>query len=236
AYLTVPFGWDGWFIDGAGAGIGVTIKIAQQVASWPYSIVYLPAMPAFALIGIVMGGLWLCLWKKRWRYLGLVPIVCAALYPLYTPQPDFMVSADGKEWAARLDDGKLAVSNLDHDKFTTEQWQQRLGNIPMLDVDELPPTEKQVQCDDAGCIYHHGDKVIAMPQVESAALEDCERADLVVAPFTISDECSAEAIDDPELWHHGAHTVRFDKGAMEIKYARNKRGLRPWSAGWKNPE
>ena len=113
AYLTAPFGLDGWFIDGAGAGIALTIKIALTVASWPFSIFYLPAMPAFVLVMIVLGGLWLCLWQKRWRYLGLIPILIGAFYPFYTPKPDIMIAPDASEWAARLDDGTLAVSNLD---------------------------------------------------------------------------------------------------------------------------
>ena len=45
AYITAPLGLDGWFIDGAGAGMDLTISIAETVAAWPYSIFYLPAMP-----------------------------------------------------------------------------------------------------------------------------------------------------------------------------------------------
>ena len=104
AYVTAPFHLDGWFIDGAGAGIALTIKIAQIVASWPLSIIYLPAMPTYVLIMITFGGLWLCLMRQRWRYLGLAPILMGACYMLYTPQPDFMITADGLEWAARLAD------------------------------------------------------------------------------------------------------------------------------------
>jgi competence protein ComEC len=32
AYITAPLGLDGWFIDGAGGGIWITIKIAEMVA------------------------------------------------------------------------------------------------------------------------------------------------------------------------------------------------------------
>ncbi len=232
AYITVPFGLDGWFIDGAGAGIAVTIKIAEQVASWPYSIIYLPAMSSFVLVMTVFGGLWLCLWKRRWRYLGLVPIAMAAFYPLYAPQPDFMVAPDGKEWAARLDDGRLAVSNLDHDAFAVEQWRQRLGNIPTVDVYELAPSENQLRCDDAGCIYHHGKYTIAMPILESATLEDCEKADIIVAPFLVRDCRAATVIDEPEFWHHGAHAIYFTRDKMRVEYVRERRGERPWSVGW----
>src|SRR5262249_41671897 len=104
AYITAPIGWDGPFIVGAGWGIDATIPIALAVAGWPYALLHASAMPAAALGAVVIGGLWLCLWRRRWRFLGLVPIAVGMLYPLYTTLPDFMVTADGKQWAARLDD------------------------------------------------------------------------------------------------------------------------------------
>jgi competence protein ComEC len=236
AYVTAPFGLDGCFIDGAVGGIWITIKIAEAVASWPYSIIYLPAMPDVALTLMVFGGLWLCLWKRNWRWWGVLPIVIGAIYPLYTPQPDFMVLGDGKEWAAKLDDGRLAVSNLDHDDFAVTQWQQRLGNIPTVDVSELPESEKQLRCDAAGCVYHKGSHIVAMPVLESAALEDCERADILVVPYVVRDCASPTVIDDPEFWHHGAHVIYFNDDRMRIHYVREKRGERPWSVGWKGVE
>jgi competence protein ComEC len=233
AYITVPFGLDGWFIDGAGAGIAVTIRIAEKVASWPYSIIYLPAMPPYVLVMIVLGGLWFCLWRKNWRYWGLVPVAIGAFYMFYTPQPDVMISSDGREWAAKLDDGRLAVSNLDHDAFSVDQWQQRLGNIPTVDVFQLDPNEAQLRCDDAGCVYHHGSYVMAFPIMDVALLEDCEQADIVVAAVGVKKCRSAYVLDEPEFWFHGAHTIRFYKNGIKIEAVRAKRGMRPWSPGWK---
>ncbi|MGB9152244.1 MAG: ComEC/Rec2 family competence protein, partial [Alphaproteobacteria bacterium] len=185
AYITAPFGLDGIFIDAAGAGVAITIHIATTVAAWPYSIFYWPAMPGFALAIIVLGGLWLCIWREKWRYLGLLPIIIGMMYPLYTPKPDFFVTPDGREWAARLDDGRLAVSNLDHDKFSVTQWQQRLGNVETIDSSQLPPDNAQIRCDQEGCVYRHGEHVLAMPEMESATLEDCQHADIIIAPFII---------------------------------------------------
>ncbi len=232
AYITAPFSLDGIFIDGAGAGISFTIKIAETVASWPYSIIYLKAMPGIALGLIVVGGLWLCLWRKKWRWLGLAPILVGGCYGFYTTYPDFMASPDGKQWAARLEDGRLAVSNLDHGDFITEQWQERLGNIETVDVRDLPDIENQLRCDKMGCVYRHGTHVLALPRLEIAALEDCEHADVVVAPYLINACAAKNVIDDRSFWNHGAHTISFDGDAMRINYSRERRGLRPWSPGY----
>ncbi|MDX2028662.1 MAG: ComEC/Rec2 family competence protein [Alphaproteobacteria bacterium] len=233
AYITAPFGADGIFITGAGWGVEWLIRIANHIAAWPLALLHLPAMPAIALLAIVGGGLWLCLWRQRWRFLGLLPILVGAFYPLYTTQPDFFVTADGKQWAARLDDGRLAVANLDREAFVVEQWQKRLGNPETVDSLALPPEDKQLRCDDQGCVYHRGNDVLAMPSLEAAALEDCERASIIVAPFLIRDCAAQVVIDDPALWHHGAHTISFDSGTPHIEYVRERRGQRPWSPGYK---
>ena len=46
----------------------------QSVAAQPGAVTLVPAMPAAALIAIAVGGLWLCLWRSRWRFLGVAVI------------------------------------------------------------------------------------------------------------------------------------------------------------------
>ena len=233
AYLTAPLNWDGPFISAAGGGIWLTIKIATYVASWPYSIFYLPAMPVAALVLIVFGGLWLFLWRQNWRWLGLLPILIGAGYALYTPKLDLMIAPDGTEWAARLKDGRLAVSNLDKDAFAVEQWQQRLGNPPTVDVSDLRADDPAIRCDEFGCVYRHAAHIIALPTVESAALEDCTQADIVITPFLIHNCAAKTVLDEPQFWYHGAQAVTFDGDTMRITHSRERRGERPWSPGWR---
>ncbi|MGE3622678.1 MAG: ComEC/Rec2 family competence protein [Bdellovibrionales bacterium] len=233
AYITVPLGWDGPFLVAAGWGTDLMIRLALLVRQWPYAMLYAASMPTAALGVVVIGGLWLCLWRTRWRLMGVVPVLIGMLYPFYTPVPDFMVSPDGKMWAARLDDGRLAASTLKREKFITEQWQEGLGHPELVDARELLKDFEQLRCDKLGCVYRKQGHVLAMPQVESAALEDCRLADTVIAPFLI-DACEAPAvIDDDALWRHGAHVIYFTDGNMRIVNERDRRGMRPWSPGWK---
>jgi competence protein ComEC len=234
AYLTAPFGYDGFFIDMAALGVAVTIRIATIVAAWPHSIFYWPAMPSFVFVAIVLGGLWLCIWREKWRYLGFLPIIIGMMYPFYAKQPDFFITPDGKEWAARLDDGRLAVSNISRNKFAVTQWQQRLGNVEMLDAKGLPPDNQQIRCDDEGCVYRKGAHIVAMPSDETATLEDCSQADIVIAPFIITDCGGKQVVDEQALHEHGAHVIYFDEDQTRLEFARNARGARPWSVGWKN--
>lgn len=232
-YIFAPFGLEGWFVKGAGLGVEMLIALAQKVAAWPLALLKLPAMPDESFFAIVIGGLWLCLWQRRWRYAGLPLIIIGLLYPLYTRQPDIYVAESGLMWAVKLDDGQLASADLKHDKFTTSQWQQRNGGTPLIDAHELLPEERQLRCDPAGCLYRHGPYRIAFPSVDSAVIEDCPRANIVVAPFLIRDCAAPIIIDSSSLRRRGAHTLTFQKDGLKVDFVRPARGLRPWSPGWK---
>jgi competence protein ComEC len=105
--------------------------------------------------------------------------------------------------------------------------------VPIVDVNDLPPEEIQLRCDAAGCVYRHGNQILATPIMDSAALEDCERADTVIAPFVIHDCGAKHVTDEPDFWHRGAHAIFFDGDRIRINYVHDRRGERPWSIGWK---
>ncbi len=232
AWLTAPFGADGIFIDAAGVGTALTIRIATTVAAWPHAVFYVPAMPALALIAVTLGGVWLCLWKERWRYIGFLPIVIGLLYPLYTRTPDFFVSSDGA-WAAKQADGRLATLNVKREKFALTQWQERLGRVDAVDASALPEDTQDLRCDTLGCVYRHKDVILAMPTKEIAALEDCAHAAFVIAPFEIRSCAAPHLIDASFLKTHGSTTLFFTESGVEIDTTHTHAAERPWSVGWK---
>ncbi|MBX9796141.1 ComEC/Rec2 family competence protein [Sphingomonas sp.] len=83
--------------------------IARTTAAVPGAVALLPAMPTGAFALIVLGGLWLVLWRTRWRLLGAAPIMAGALWAVLTPAPDLLVTGDGRHVAVRLADGRLAM-------------------------------------------------------------------------------------------------------------------------------
>ncbi|MCZ2909660.1 hypothetical protein NYY60_19340, partial [Acinetobacter baumannii] len=67
------------------------------------------AMPGAAFGLMVGGGLWLALWRTRWRRLGLLPLAAGAVWALLTPAPDVLVTGDGRHVAIRTAHGDLAL-------------------------------------------------------------------------------------------------------------------------------
>ena len=163
----------------------------------------------------------------------ILALLLVLIYPFYISRPDFVVASDGKEWAARLKDGRLAISNPNHDVGESLQWQRYFGHPDMVDIRELPDAEMQLRCDEVGCVYHQGKEILAMPIMDIAALEDCDRATIVVAPFVIKSCAASKIIDDQQLWHHGAQVIYFDSQNIRTIHVRPRRGVRPWSPGWK---
>ncbi len=106
-------------LDGFGAGapvwwiaehaLALLLWIAHRTASAPGAVAALPAMPDGAYALMAGGGLWLALWRTRWRRLGLVPLMAGAAWALTTPPPDLLVTSDGRHVAVRTSDGNVAL-------------------------------------------------------------------------------------------------------------------------------
>ena len=77
------------------------LSLAHHVADAPGSVRSLPAMPSAAFALMVVGGIWIALWRTRWRRLGVVPLVVGAIWALTTPPPDILVTGDGRHVAVR---------------------------------------------------------------------------------------------------------------------------------------
>ena len=86
-----------WFL--CGAAIDGLLRLAHSVSSAKGAVALLPSMPAWAFGAMVVGGLWLCLWTRRWRLLGAVPFAAGALGAALAPSPDLLVTGDGRHLA-----------------------------------------------------------------------------------------------------------------------------------------
>ncbi|WP_188055399.1 ComEC/Rec2 family competence protein [Sphingosinithalassobacter sp. CS137] len=103
AGLGVPL----WWI--AGFALEGLLWLAHTTANAPGSVAALPAMPQSAFGLVVLGGLWIALWRTRARLLGLVPLTAGALWTLAPPPPDLLVTGDGRHLALRTAGGGMAL-------------------------------------------------------------------------------------------------------------------------------
>ena len=92
----------GWAIDRL-------LGLAHWVSGLEGAVASLPTMSRFSFAAMILGGLWLCLWTTRPRWLGLVPLVVGAIGAAATPTPDLLVTGDGRHLAITVPDGPPVI-------------------------------------------------------------------------------------------------------------------------------
>lgn len=93
--------------------------IADRIAHLPGAAILIPSQTSWFMACVILGGLWLCLWTKKWRYWGLAPLSLSLACLSLNQKPDIMVSTDGKVMAF-AHENQLMLSQ--RDKFYEESW------------------------------------------------------------------------------------------------------------------
>lgn len=238
AMFAMPFGLESWPLAAMGWGVDLVHAVARTVSSWPGAVVPTTVMPGAGLLIFAMGGLWLAIWQRRWRWLG-APVMAAGLLTLLLVRaPDLLIAGDGRTVAARAADGALYISTPDARGYVADTWWKRDGAAGFKPFPHSGATaDGRLRCDPLGCTYTAGTARVALVRDPAALAEDCSAA-LVVAPALTRTGCSGtRVIDRRSLMTRGAHAVRIDGGSLAVIDDRGARGERPWvSYPWTDRE
>jgi len=230
--VLMPLGGEALGLIPMGWGIEGVITVARTVAGWPGAVTLLPAMPDWGLMLTVLGGLWLAIWKGRFRLYGLGGVVTGMLALAWTQPPDILIDGQGQILALRDTDNRLALSSGRRAAFERDIWLRRLASERKPEV--WPASGRalagRLNCDAAGCLYRKGDIDVALVRHERALAEDCWQADLVIAPIPVRGRCPAPVVIDRfDLWRYGAHAIWLEQGRVKVKTVNAMRGHRPWT-------
>ena len=235
ALILMPFGLEGLALQPMAWGTASIIRLAEWAAAMPAAAVLVPVLPVWGLALITFGGLWLCLWRTRWRLAGLAGIVLGFLSMATVSPPDVLIDGGGRLIAVRLADGRLAHSSAAAGAFSRKIWTQRSGESEpatvwpkqgALDGDRL-------RCDPLGCAFRAGGRIVAFPRRGIAVLDDCRIADVVVSADPLPDSCPSalRTIDLRQLRRGGSHAIWLDAGGVRVESVNAGRGRRPWVLG-----
>lgn len=234
ALALMPLGLEGPALTAMGWGIDIVLWSGHTAAAWPGAALRVPAMPDWGLAALALGGLWLCLWRLRWRLLGLPLILLGLASPALAPRPAVLVSGDGALAAVRLADDRLALSTERGQGFVRGLWLRRNGQ----EDDIVWPTagrsaDGTLACDALGCLYRPAGRpqTVALVRDPAALAEDCAVADIVVAFVPVRRPCPAGlVIDRFDLARAGAHALYLDGDSVIVRTAVAGVGDRPWAA------
>jgi len=181
-----------WWL--CGASIDALLGLAHWVSSAHGAVALLPSMPGWAFEAMVAGGIWLCLWTKRWRLLGVVPVAMGALGAALAPAPDLLITGDGRHLAV-VDHGNPYILR-DH---AGDYVRSLLAEASGYDSDpELLDGQSTSDCSRDACValLRHGNAEWRLLATRSAYRIDwadittaCAASDIVVSDRRLPRAC-----------------------------------------------
>jgi competence protein ComEC len=228
--MLMPLRLDALPLRVMGWGIEAMLAVGRWVSHLPGAVSSVAAWPISALVLMSLGGLWIVIWRRRWRWLGLVPAIAAIALILAARPPDILVARDGETAAVRANDGRLYLVRKPADEYSASEWLKRDGDsrAALLSVGDAP---HGVKCDAFGCIAHVlSGATIAIASRRDALAEDCATADIVVSAVPVRGGCIGPklVIDRFDIARNGAYAVWLGK-RIRVKTVQAERGSRPWS-------
>ncbi len=223
--LLMPFGLQGVALHLLGQGIAVMVTMGRWVSGLPGAVSLAPAMPLAALLLISLGGLWLAIWRRGWRWWGLAPMLLGAVLAWGAPLPDMLVAGDAVTIAIRGEDGLLHFVRKPKDKFAARDWLRRDGDTRDIeDAVGLPG----LRCDGVGCVVKAKVLIAASLRPEALA-DDCERAAVLVSAVAADCKGPAVVIDQNAAATGEGWRITLSSTPTAVS-VRDYRGHRPWVA------
>ncbi|HSC19483.1 MAG TPA: ComEC/Rec2 family competence protein [Rhizomicrobium sp.] len=229
ALFLMPFGLDAIPLKVMGWGIEIMLAVGRWVSHLPGSISLVSAWPITVVVVLSLGGLWIALWRGRWRWLGLAPCAVAGALIWFAKPPDILVARDGLTVAVRGSDGALHFVRPPKDKYSAGQWLKRDGDSRTIEAALAKPAD-DIACDAYGCIARVNGISVAAVLKPEALTEDCAANAIVISAVPTRKQCDGPqlVIDRFDVARNGSTAVWLDDG-IETQTAQEARGLRPWS-------
>jgi len=228
ALMSMPFGLEVWPLKLMGEGVEIINGTAQWLSTLPQAQVHVPPMSVVALVLAAGGILFVCLWRGRWRWVGLAPIAIAALQPWLTPPPDLLVAGDS-DLMAISDGGRGVVLSPGRDeRFVRSVWVERYGRS----LGRWPSDQENLGliCDAVGCVLSRDGGTLHIALMQDALADDCGRAETIVAPLLDARRCRASHVfDRADFRRDGAHMFWMEGGGLRVKNVRDDIGTRRWN-------
>jgi competence protein ComEC len=231
--IAIPFGFDSFFWWLMGLGIDWMILVTKWVAALPGAVGRITAFGTGPLIAASLGIILLGLLRTPLRWSGAAVLAFSVIWALAVPQPDILISGDGRNVGVRGRDGRLHLMKATKDSFLISEWLaadadgRQAGDAALADG---------VSCDDEGCVVQMIDGAFVALSLKADGLaDDCERAALLVTAKPAPPGCAANVIDLARLRSQGTMAFRRTSRGFAIDAVRPRGVNRPWAPAAESP-
>jgi competence protein ComEC len=227
--LGAPFWWL------TGKSIAFLLWIAHLAGNAPGAVAMLPTWPAAAFALIILGGLWICLWRSRLRWVGALPSAAGAIWALTTPPADLLVTSDGRHMALRTEEGGYALLRPKAKDFVRSTLAEAAGSQEELtDLDAVP----QAACTADACLatLKRDGRNWRILATRSAYLipiatmnRACASADIVISDRRLPRTCTPKwlKLDRPALSRTGGVSIHLTD-TPSVKVTKAPGDQHPW--------
>lgn len=214
--------------------LDLLLWIARTAAKAPGSVAMLPGMPAGAFGLMILGLLWLMLWRSPVRFAGLAPMAMGAVWALTIPAPDLLISGDGQHLAVRTPDGGVAILRDRAGDYTRDTMTQNAG----VDGEALLLSDQPfAKCTPDACLalVQSGGRIFRVLATRSLyqlpsdqLIAACRAADIVVSDRRLPSACRPTwlKLDAPLLRRTGGMAISLASG--RIVTVRQPSDRHPW--------
>ena len=214
--------------------VGLVLRLAAEVASWPGAVWRVPMMPGAAFALFIAGGLWLMLWRSRARLAGITCLLAAALLTLTARPPDLLISGDGRHAGVVTKWGRLALLRDRTGGFIEDMW----GDATAAGA-TVRMSESIGRCTADACLVrlNRGGREWTIVATRSPRLLDrtsfalsCARSDILVSDRSLPAWCQPRwlKLDRAALRTRGAMAIWLDP--LRVATAADGAGDHPWAA------
>ena len=169
--LLMPLGLDYVPLKILGYGIHWVNEITAYVSALPHAGVPVMSMPMWGLIAITLGGLWLCLWQRKWRHFGWIGIMIGSLSLCLTQTPDVLIDSSGKAIAVKDKADNMLVLPSRGKMFIKNIWLEKTSSLKLTEKEkkklskiwqgrEEDKSWLDLSCDKTSCVYKDKVKII----------------------------------------------------------------------------
>ena len=233
AIMLMPLHLDAYPLVVMGWGIEAMLAVGRWVSHLPGAVSSVAAWPISALVLISLGGLWIVIWRKGWRWLGLLPAGAGVVVILLAKPADLFVARDAQTVAVRGPDRQLYFVIPPADAYSASEWLKRDGDSRSA-LQAIAQPANGVRCDAYGCIARRQNDIrIAIDWRRDALAEDCASADVVVSAVPARGSCKGPriVIDRFDILRNGAYALWLGSHDIRVETVNGVRGERPWSTG-----
>jgi competence protein ComEC len=221
-------------------GISWILEIAHKVVTMENSVFIIGQLPPTAMFLFTIGGMWLCFWKRAWRFFAIIPVAIGLAIVFTHELPDIIIDEKAKFFAVKDDDGKLYFSKQPRSNFKEEIIREKNGEKELRLAEDFPKWQegrtRSLSCGKQYCVYRKGDKRIYFMNVgyrldtlkfeEGSIIVDMSRYGKIECKDIHCKGC--KLITKKSLRNSGTKTILIKNNKFIIENAKDASRNRPW--------